>query len=459
MTEGNGLQNLVEDVLILILTHCDVLSVVAIGATSKYFHHLALTRNVWLAFVTQLVQRRFIDRRPDDENLRDLSTEQLVDKVKIIFRGPKTWSPETHPHPIESRRIVLHPDIPPGISFWKNEPKLLPGGKYVLFQNQGTLECWNVFEDELIWQHACSMNHATVLSFAAELTEDDQLIILTCQHTWNYPRKNFFEFTTLDLRTVFPSLILVGRFADSPLNDAPYTCCALCGDIAAVELNGQVTLVNWRTSSCVVILTRSPRYHSHIALATNCLVLTLLGPHGEPQLACSPLPSPASWAPIDSVREPSSSIPVEALPITFGDTISVNGRTFTHRVSRSFLSVHESPINPGRFRVWLHIANHEMGALCSYEFVFRESEVSWRRRSSVLVNPKIRFFNPAGVAFSGHVLGSPTVVFPPVPLLDELTAPRVSLTLENRGDFTHLSPYSGAVTYATNKSLAVVYYN
>ncbi|KAJ7696100.1 hypothetical protein B0H17DRAFT_1198406 [Mycena rosella] len=333
MTEGKGLQNLVEDVLILILTHCDILSVVAIGATSKYFHHLAFTRNVWLALVKTLVQRRFIDRRPDDENLRDLSTEQLVDKVKRILRGPTTWSPTTYPRPpsrgfrpvlprplrkgvewakrllrkssaleptsnpppapVESRRIILHPDIAigPGILTWENEPKLLPGGKYVLFQNWGTLECWNVFEDKLVWKHACSMDHATVLVFAGELTDDDQLVILTCQRTWEDPRKNFIEFTSLDLQTGFSSLILISRFPNSQ-HDNPYNGCAVCGDIAAVEIGGQVTLINWRTSSYVVILTRSSRHISQIALATNCLVLTLIGPRGELQLAAVPSPRP-----------------------------------------------------------------------------------------------------------------------------------------------------------------------
>ncbi|KAJ7628088.1 hypothetical protein B0H17DRAFT_1187939 [Mycena rosella] len=147
------------------------------------------------------------------------------------------------------------------------------------------------------------------------------------------------------------------------------------GDIAAVELDGQIALMNWRTSSCVVILTRNSQHTSQIALAANCLVLTLIGPCGELQLACSPLPSPVSWALIDSVRGPSNHITVEDLPITCADTISLNGRTFTH--GSSFISVYESPVDPGRFRVWFYLADDEMGTPCSYEFVVRESDVSW----------------------------------------------------------------------------------
>ncbi|KAJ7696101.1 hypothetical protein B0H17DRAFT_1054941 [Mycena rosella] len=380
MTEVKGSQDLVEDVLILILAHCDVLSVLAIGATSKYFHHLAFTRSIWLALVTKLVQRCFIDRRPD-QNLNDLSTEQLVDQVKRALHGPKTClvrkSPATsNPTslPVESRRIILHTDVPqspgsPGLWFCMSEPKLLPGGNYIL-QHWGILECWNVFEDKLVWKHACSMDNATVLMFAAELTDDDKLVILTCQHTWDHARTNFIEVTTLDILTGFASLVLVSLLPDSP-QDNPYRGCAVRGDIAAVELGGQVTLINWRTSSCLAILTRNSQHTSKIALAANCLVLTLLSPRGELQLACSPLPSPVSWAPINSVREPSSRITVKDLPIIFADTISLNGRTFTR--GEPFLAVHESPVDPGRFRVWLHLENGEMGVLSSYEFVARES--------------------------------------------------------------------------------------
>ncbi|KAJ7628100.1 hypothetical protein B0H17DRAFT_552795 [Mycena rosella] len=476
MAEFEGLQGLVEDVLIRILAHCDVLNVLAIGATSKYFHHLAFSRNVWLTLVTKLAQWRFIDRRPD-ENMYDLSTEQLVDQVKRALHGPKTWSPPSResrhllqkgvdslvwkspatsnptPLPVESRCIILHLDVPrdpwgPGIPFCMSEPKLLQGENYIL-QHWGTLECWNVFEDKLVWKHTCSMDNATVLMFAAELTDDDKLVILTCQHTWDHARTNFVEVTTLDLLTGFTSLVLVSRLPNSPQAD-PYRSCAVRGHIAAVELDGQVTLINWRTSSCVAILTGNSL--SHIALAANCLVLTLLSPRGELQLACSPLPSPVSWAPIDSVRASSSRITVKDLPIIFADTISLNGRTFTR--GEPFLAVHESPVDPGRFRVWLHLESDQMGILSSYEFVARETAVSWHRRSSVPVSSNI---GPAGVSFSGHVLSWRSEIFPPVPLVKEATAP--CIPLETGGGLVHLSPYSGAVTYSTVKSLDVVYYD
>ncbi|KAJ6449201.1 hypothetical protein C8R45DRAFT_1131247 [Mycena sanguinolenta] len=46
--------------------------------------------------------------------------------------------------------------------------KLLPSGRYVLFQHWITLECWDVSGDKLIWRHASTIEHAEVQEFAAE---------------------------------------------------------------------------------------------------------------------------------------------------------------------------------------------------------------------------------------------------------------------------------------------------
>ncbi|KAJ7030620.1 hypothetical protein C8F04DRAFT_1263739 [Mycena alexandri] len=86
-----------------------------------------------------------------------------------------------------------------GALSWANKAKLLPGGEYMLFQNSGRLQCWKISEDKLIRTHACSMNDASVFDFAADIIEDDEAVILTCQRTSNEPRQNFVEITILGL--------------------------------------------------------------------------------------------------------------------------------------------------------------------------------------------------------------------------------------------------------------------
>ncbi|KAJ7887570.1 hypothetical protein B0H14DRAFT_1236343 [Mycena olivaceomarginata] len=254
-TRKIGLHDLVEDILILILVESDVPGVLALSRTSNFFHRIAFTTAVWYTLVARLVQRGFIDRRPDDGYFENLSTEQLIGLVKRMLRGPKAWTdtPSQSEHfavprrrqtivrravnkfrkfirkpplgglpsasPVESRRIALHPEIdresedPDGSWQWMfNRSKLLPGGKYVLFQNSGRVECWSVFEDRRIWTHAPSMDHTLVIDFEAEVIENDIATILTCQRT--DPRQHFVEITTLDLKTGISDLELVSRLPE-----------------------------------------------------------------------------------------------------------------------------------------------------------------------------------------------------------------------------------------------------
>jgi hypothetical protein len=94
---------------------------------------------------------------------------------------------------VESRRIVLQPEIdtaPGALPHWYiDRSKLLPGGKYVLFQNFGRVECWSVFEDRHIWTHTPSMDHTLVHDFAFDMLENGVAIILTCQRTELQPKQ------------------------------------------------------------------------------------------------------------------------------------------------------------------------------------------------------------------------------------------------------------------------------
>jgi hypothetical protein len=234
------LHDLVEDVLIVILIECDVAGVLALSEvgfrrsdqltlltvgshhqTSRFFHHLAFTNTVWHSLVTELVQRGFIDHRSDDEDLKDLSTEQLISIVKRILHGPKAWADKPSnaysealrrslnlfrklvqkpaveaAAPLgEAKRIVLHPEIAQGpamspFAYKWNVSKLLPGGKYVLFLNSARLECWSVFEDRLVWKHTPSADHTSVIDFEVEMVECEPLaVIVTCQRTDSGPCK------------------------------------------------------------------------------------------------------------------------------------------------------------------------------------------------------------------------------------------------------------------------------
>ncbi|KAJ7368891.1 hypothetical protein DFH08DRAFT_35372 [Mycena albidolilacea] len=488
-----GLYDLVEDVLILILVESDVPGVVALSKTSKFFHRIAFTTAVWYTLVARLVQRGFIDSRPDDGYFEKLSTEQLIGLVKRMLHGPKAWTdtPPQSEHfavprgqtivgravnklrkfirkpplgglssalPVESRRIALHPEIDkdPDGSWMFNRPELLPGGKYALFLNSGCVECWSVFEDRHIWTHAPSMDHTSVHDFEVDMMEDDIATILTRQRT--NLGQHFVEITTLDLKTRISDTELVSRLPECRDGSA-YVDCVVCGDAVAVHLrlDFQVVLINWRTSSRVVVSIPS-MYDCQIALVPDhLLVLTRTETRGENRVALSPFALFECWEPNDSVEQPLTPVvPVADLPF-LADTLSLTCEP-SHTWFRS-IWVYESPFERGRFTVWLHDLVNGEPAVLSFEFVKHATQVSWRFLSSTVMPAQIY---PTTMSLSGHALGrcrgyDKVGIFPPLSVAKD-SAQRQIMDLGG-SPFVHMSSFSGALTYSTKAELVILYYD
>ncbi|KAJ7185490.1 hypothetical protein C8R46DRAFT_1342744 [Mycena filopes] len=478
--------DLAEDVIILILeiivANQEFPTLIALSETNKYLFHL--THHVWISLVTKMRERHFIDTRPDDVNINE-----PVARLRRLLYGPKSWqdtgtsgtrdnfgrqsgsrlknflrkpSKLFSAVPMISRQTTLHPHLAPfpEIDGHENEARLLPGGRYVLFQNGLHLGCWSVFEDRLVWTHTSSPS-GVMLDFAAEFQTDtaEQLLVVMCQRTKPFPRKNFIEVHTLDLASGRSSLVLVTRGPDSL--DDPYTGCTICGDIIAVEFFNarKVLLINWRTSSSLVISTDNPHY-PRIALVPGHLVLTLLGPRGGHKLGVSPLAALTSWEHVDGVNPPSTHIMASSLSTSVSETFVMNGQSGNPvATTRTSLWVYENPTARGRYRVWLHLSNRT-AALVGYDFFVRGSRVYWLR---LLCTRTASNTLPIGVSFSGHIVGrhvnsGKTVVLPPVLLDGEEEAPQKTLKLPGHRTYIHLSPYSGALTYSTEKSLVIVYH-
>ncbi|KAJ7748388.1 hypothetical protein B0H16DRAFT_906213 [Mycena metata] len=228
---------LVEDVLLLILSFCDIAGILTISRSSKYFYRLGSSKGVWLAAVTELVRKGFV---PQEEGvvLGDLTKEQLVEKAKRAMLGPQTWGRDDHNHPgppIVSRTLPSSVRNDDWLDF---EVKLLLGGEY-LFHRNWRLECWSVSQREVVWTYKCCVEDAGVIAFAAELTDTlDQAVIMPCQRTREntVERRNYVEVLTLDLKARNSQSVMVARVPDGHGGDDPYSHPQICGDVAAVAV-------------------------------------------------------------------------------------------------------------------------------------------------------------------------------------------------------------------------------
>ncbi|KAF8056948.1 hypothetical protein FPV67DRAFT_632665 [Lyophyllum atratum] len=155
---------LVEDILLKILCSCDIATVLTCSLASRTLYSLSTSKHVWLALLSDLHRRGFIDLLPK-QRLEDLSTHELLSLAKRTVRaGPKTWSMLDGRPAVVAREIILKPNIRigDGILTWENEPQLLPGGKFILFQHLGNFECRSTADDRLIWEYKPSWRLANV---------------------------------------------------------------------------------------------------------------------------------------------------------------------------------------------------------------------------------------------------------------------------------------------------------
>ncbi|KAJ6472435.1 hypothetical protein C8R45DRAFT_411401 [Mycena sanguinolenta] len=242
------LQNLAPDVIFSIFARCDIYSVVSASQTCRYLHDLAFDKSVWLTLLDNLRRRSILDRT---SNLETLSVAEMIGIVRRLITGPQTWSPgELDHHPVAevSKTITLHPEIHPGYT----DVRLLPSGCYVLFENQGTLGCWSVVHDRLVWRHTSRLEHGTIARFAVEETDPDSAIVMIC-FCADQPNDRrgiiFIEIVNVDFMTGTHNCLLAApaprsRFIDSPV---------ICGPLAAVRLDWDYMVINWRAKSYFII--------------------------------------------------------------------------------------------------------------------------------------------------------------------------------------------------------------
>ncbi|KAJ7463287.1 hypothetical protein FB451DRAFT_1266059 [Mycena latifolia] len=475
MTQAIRFLGLAPDVILAIFASCDISSVISVGKTCRYLHKLAFQKSVWVALIGDLQRRSILDSNTPD--LRDLSTEELINLVKRLLTGPETWTPSrSHFTPEASKRIILHPTIPrgQGIPSFRKEAKLVCGGRYVLFSNWRALECWSVAKDQLVWKHMSALEFSSVLAFTADDSQGgDSLIVMICQRTCprGGPRMNYIEIVDLDLRTGIHDVLLVTRAPETRYDD-PFSCPKICGTLAAVcitSLQENHLIIDWKMKVSIV-LTCYPPGLSLIALIPGHIILKTVSDGGEDEV---------HLIAADAVHR--HGVPVAGLegPVAFpAVSESQIPKLFTHRiVSSPFppdpsvwqffdqMSVRESPVRRGTYRLWLYMSEklsqrtaHQFHAtLCSFDLSFSGApEWRWRARTHA---PALRGMMYRQITYSGHtqVFDAYGVqheqILPPV-----LASARGRVDLEGRGDVVDVAPYSGALTYATHASVVILYF-
>ncbi|KAJ6476683.1 hypothetical protein C8R47DRAFT_1141169 [Mycena vitilis] len=449
--------DLPADVVFSIFARCDIHTVVSVGQTCRYLHGLAFDKSVWLGLVDNLRRRSILDQNCTPST-GSLSTNQLIQIVKRLVNGPKTWNPHSLGSMAEVKtKITLHPFLQTGLhrAYGGNATKLLPSGRYVLFNTYFTMGCWHVAEDRLVWKHTSAIDSARVLEFAAGREEGDSLVIMICLRTYTAAyddRKNYVEIVDVDLRSGNHSILLAARAPESSY-DNPFTAPVIGEALAAVAIHRRIyMLINWRTQSCLLIECH-PCFNALVILADHLVFVTPPVEAGYPEeneihvISCDTLR--AYWAPIIGVDCIGDFFSVSAQHIPKLSTI-VSPIKLSKLPEFNCVSVLKSPLRDGEYRLWIHDPTRLAGFQLS---LAGKGTPHWRSLGVVTHLGSAR--ECAILPYSGHTIScGPTTVkiFP-----RRFLSGYAGVELRDR-NIVHIAPYSGAFTYSTINSIVIEYF-
>ncbi|KAJ7648309.1 hypothetical protein DFH06DRAFT_1476343 [Mycena polygramma] len=353
----------------------------------------------------------------------------------------------------------------------RGQLKLTLNGQFVLCNYIHILTCWDVHSGKLVWQHQSALEDAAVLAFTADETNGgDHLVVMICQRTipTNGDGTNFIEIVDLNPRSGFYHILLTMRSPPSH-HENPFSQAIICNEMAAVAGPGTqdgYLIHNWKLQSCFIL--SGPTNEMRLALIPGYIILkTMALSHlrcgedylylingrdafemygtGPPETGLFNFVSVAQIPKILTRRFPSSTT-APPFPVCHHE-----------------LYVHARPLHPDSYCIWAsNLRMSDDGSfddrlLCSYDFPLSPSQPpQWRERTG---SPMRGDMVTDSITYSGHTHkftrwpSSTLQIVPPI-----LTSSPDKLVLLNCRDYVDVSPYSGALTYATNEAIIVLLY-
>jgi len=483
---------LCDDVLLDILCFSDISTVISVSQTSKYFYILAFSKEVWLALISTLHARNFIDYFPGQQGFRELSTDALVDLAKRTVQGPRSWSVPTYQDPSSgiARQLVLNANLQPKLPHLRliDEARLLPGGQLVLFANQGRLRCCRVTRNAPIWEYR---GHWTspyyVRDFAAEVIEDGEAVMIAVGISVTSPFSSscyhhFVDVIRLDVLRGTSHSVFSHQLPETTTETVSFSV-KICGDFAVVRL-GQLYLLGLSSQSC-----RQFPQNQSVKWRRNCEVELI---HGHAitlehdnftKTTCLQVWNLHSlMALLKKQRNHPQIVPL------FSEIISP-----IPEVNPSLrLSVHASPLQDGLFIIWVVVDDSTTVAIQKYNLTSLASRGSLRlslKRKETCTSRGGRFHvsKDSSISYAGHacVPSDGSRLRDMWPLMDYISYTNdaeMRLVRDKRREnnlqpapqpvalswhgsvpvpksHVHLSAYSGALTFCKGGQIVISYYH
>ncbi|KAJ6536448.1 hypothetical protein DFH09DRAFT_1179015 [Mycena vulgaris] len=266
------LHDLNEDVLVEILSYCDVYTALSTALVNKDLRVIALAKQLWISFLRDLESRGMIDLAPGEE-FEKQTTQDLIDEVKRIVLGPKTWSPAWSAPPVLKRQSVLPFECESSGSGIL-DIRLLPGGRYFAVHQGASLKFFDAAtgKSALSYTHSDSIHYWSIDMSAGIHTG---VLILVGPDIQNVgSNTNALDVVEVNLKSGQSDTL-----TRCPLpTTATYLSPVVLGDFFAISFElefqapGLVLVVNWRSDEYVLLNCDRPLRTTPVLVPTHLAI-------------------------------------------------------------------------------------------------------------------------------------------------------------------------------------------
>ncbi|KAJ6536446.1 hypothetical protein DFH09DRAFT_1179012 [Mycena vulgaris] len=268
-----------DDVLAEILSSCDVYTALCIARVNKHFRAIALAKQLWISLLRDLEYRGMTDVAPG-EDFATYTTHDLIEEVKRIVVGPKTWSPAWSAPTLLKRQSVV--PFERESSTGTLDIRLLPGGRYFAVHQQASLKFFDVATGKSAWSYTHPHSiHSWSIDMSAGICT--AVVVMVCPDT----AQNINAVEVVEVNLKCGQADILAR-CPLPTNTSYLSLLLILGDLFAISLErtyqapyddapGLVLLVNWRSNEYVLLVlncSRPVRGHTGIVLVPNHLGMT-----------------------------------------------------------------------------------------------------------------------------------------------------------------------------------------